>query len=144
MATILLLRNTDDGQLKLATLSAVAFAHKLSRKRAARSTSSSSAKYWRGRRNNSAIMAGQQCLVADQAKLKHPVADKSARSLRHRQAARLDDVVAQPRLFPRTSCRALAALLDAGMLTTWSMCAGDATISVFKRHDVCRQRPSPL
>src|SRR5882762_9978871 len=118
MANILVIAEHDDGQLKLATLSAVAFAHKVVEEAGGSFDILVIGQNIGGTAGQLRNYGGSAVLVADQAKLKHPVADKSARVIADVAKQRGSTmVVGAASTFSKDILPRAAALLDAGMIS---------------------------
>ena len=134
MANILVIAEHDDGQLKLATLSAVAFA-----KRAIADVGGSFDVLVIGESVGGTVESlrnhgASSVLVADHALLKHPVADKYAQVIA--EVARQHGstmVVGAASTFAKDILPRAAAVLDAGMLSDVVDVRRDGDDFIFKR-----------
>ena len=134
MANILVIAEHDDGQLKLTTLSAIAFARKvvadaggsfdiLIPGESVGSTAESLRNY-----------GASGVLVADHALLKHPLADKSAPVIAEVASQRRSTiVVGAASTFSKDILPRAAALLDAGMVSDVVDVRRDGDDFIFKR-----------
>ena len=134
MPNILVLAELDEGQLKQATLSAVAFAHKV-----VAEAGGSFDILLIGEKVSGTAEKLRQCgastvLVADHAQLKHPVSDKYAQVIADVAKERgVTMVVGAASTFSKDILPRAAALLDAGMLSDVIDVRRDGDDFIFKR-----------
>jgi len=134
MANILVLAEHDDGQLKLATLSAMGFAHKTC---ASAGGAFDVLILGEGLAAATELLRGygaEAVLVADHAVLKQPLADKYAHLIAEVARARNTTiVVGAASTFSKDILPRAAALLDAGMISDVIEVCPDGSDLVFKR-----------
>src|ERR1019366_6672558 len=134
MSNILVLAELDEGQLKQATLSAVAFAHKV-----VAEAGGSFDILLLGENVGGPAERLRQCgasavLVADHVQLKHPISDKYAQVIVDvAKERRVTMVVGVASTFSKDILPRAAALLDAGMLRDVIDVRRDGDDFVFKR-----------
>ncbi|MBI3852317.1 MAG: electron transfer flavoprotein subunit alpha/FixB family protein [Verrucomicrobia bacterium] len=134
MAKILVLAEHDEGQLKLATLSAMGFAHEV-----CADAGGSYDVLILGEGISAAVellrgYGAASVLVADHAALKDPLADKYARVID--EVARVQNatmVVGAASTFSKDVLPRAAALLDAGMISDVNDVRSDGNDFIFKR-----------
>jgi electron transfer flavoprotein alpha subunit len=134
MANILVLAEHDDGQLKLATLSAVAFARKVVAEVGGSFDILVIGENVAGTAEHLCDYGASAVLVSDHAQLTHPVADKYAQVIADAAKQRaVTMVVGAASTFSKDILPRAAALLDAGMLSDVIEVRRDGDDLIFKR-----------
>jgi len=134
MANIQVIAEHDDGQLKLATLSAVAFAHKVIAETGGAFDVLVIGENVGGTAEQLRNYGAANVLVADHAQLRHPLGDKYAQVVANVAKQRSSTmVVGAASTFSKDILPRAAALLDAGMVSDVVDARRDGDDFIFKR-----------